>query len=256
MDRSSPSYRGWRGPLPFLALLALGALAASLAQAAYAGDLALREQITPQGRMLTVGDLFEGAGDKGGLVLAPAPTAGGPQRLSAAFVAAKLRASGLDWSNPQGVAMIEIGREASEVDRAGHDFRLVLARDVMPGEILQAEDFVLTEGPVAPGALADVGLAAGQEARRALRAGQPIAARDIVAPRAVRKGDPVALVYRVGSVEIAALGRALADARVGERARAVNTQSNRIVEGLAVAPGRIDAASAQTELARLMGQTP
>lgn len=258
MDERSHSSMGWRGPLPFLALLALGALAGTLAQAAYASEVTLRADIAPQGRVLTVGDVFDGAGQKAAITLAPAPAAGGPQRLSAAFVAAKLRAVGLNWENPERLASLEIGKSASRAasPTAPQGQRLVLARDVAPGEILTADDFMLAEGPLAPGAMSDSAPLVGQETRRALRTGQPIFARDVAAPRAVKKGDPVALVYRVGSVEIAALGRALADARVGERARAVNTQSNRVVEGLAVAQGRIDAASAQTELARLMGQTP
>ncbi len=86
---------------------------------------------------------------------------------------------------------------------------------------------------------ADVLLAAedivGREAERRLAPGRPVRQADLRAPRLVRKGETVTLVYRRAGIELTALARALQDGAEGERIRAVNLDSERPVSGLVIA---------------------
>lgn len=79
----------------------------------------------------------------------------------------------------------------------------------------------------------------GLETDRPLGAGRPIRQADLRAPRLVRKGEVVTLLYRRGGVEITAQARALEDGAEGERVRAVNLDSERPVAGLVIGRKRV-----------------
>lgn len=115
----------------------------------------------------------------------------------------------------------------------------VLARTVAKGETLVAADFAqasLTPA-VARGALSPA-QAAGREAVRPLRAGNPVRAADVVAPRIIRRGQAVTILFTSGALSINAQGRALTDAAVGEAVRVVNLSSNRTLDAVADEAGR------------------
>ncbi|WP_407354608.1 flagellar basal body P-ring formation chaperone FlgA [Luteimonas sp. R10] len=119
---------------------------------------------------------------------------------------------------------------------------LVLARGVAAGEVIDA-------GMLAPetrdgarivgAALSDPASAIGRVARRALSAGSLLSARDVVAPRLVRRGDIVPLVSGAGGVEVTMTGRALADAGENERVSVENLSSRRVVQGTVTADGAV-----------------
>lgn len=120
---------------------------------------------------------------------------------------------------------------------------LVLRRTVTPGEALTAADVVVEQRDLAgiagagPNAVEQV---EGQTARRLLASGTVLAARDLVAPRAIRRGDAIALVARIGGTEVRAEGRALGDAAVGGRLNVENLGSRRIVQAWARSPGEAE----------------
>lgn len=62
-------------------------------------------------------------------------------------------------------------------------------------------------------------------------------------PKLVRRGEPVTLAVRSGTLTITAQGRALADGREGDLVRVV-TPSSRTVEGTVDAAGTVRIASA------------
>ncbi len=63
------------------------------------------------------------------------------------------------------------------------------------------------------------------------------------APKLVRRGQPVTLAVRSGTLTITAQGRALADGREGDFVRVV-TSANRTVEGIVEASGAVRVAAA------------
>jgi flagella basal body P-ring formation protein FlgA len=89
---------------------------------------------------------------------------------------------------------------------------LVATRTIRAQAIIEPQD--LTFAAVAtPGALDDPSDVVGMEARVVLYAGRPIRPGDIGAPAIVERNQIVALVFRHGTLTIAAEGRALASRR-------------------------------------------
>jgi hypothetical protein len=95
-------------------------LAAALFAQAHAQDQArLRQTIVAAGPAVTLGDLFENAGEAAGRALAPAPPAGQSTSFSPRFVAAAAAAAGLDWSAPEGLEEIRVSRSGARTAAGG-----------------------------------------------------------------------------------------------------------------------------------------
>ncbi|WP_027134548.1 flagellar basal body P-ring formation chaperone FlgA [Geminicoccus roseus] len=80
---------------------------------------------------------------------------------------------------------------------------------------------------------------AGLELARRLPAGRPIRRAALRAARAIHRGEPVRIVFVDRGLQLTVTGHALEDAAVGELGRAINTTTNRQVQGRVVAPGEI-----------------
>ena len=94
----------------FAAFVLIGSLL--LATPAIADSVTLRDQIQASGPAITLGDVFNGAGDAAGRAIAPAPPAGQSSTLSPALLAAAASAAGLDWTPPPGLAGVPVTRTA------------------------------------------------------------------------------------------------------------------------------------------------
>lgn len=119
---------------------------------------------------------------------------------------------------------------------------LVLARGIAAGEVLAAADISTARrdaARIAGAVLADPAAAVGRVARRPLQAGSLLAASDLVAQRLVRRGDSVALVSRLGQVEVRVAGRALGDAGENERLSVENLSSRKVVQGTVAGNGDV-----------------
>lgn len=116
----------------------------------------------------------------------------------------------------------------------------VLVRAVPRGEIISAADFAFDARPpsAARGALGPED-AAGMEARRAMSPGTIVRATDLVAPRVIRRGEPVLVAFRRGGLTITSRGRALASAGAGEVVRVVAEGTQRTLDGIAVDEGLV-----------------
>jgi flagella basal body P-ring formation protein FlgA len=119
---------------------------------------------------------------------------------------------------------------------------LVLAREVRRGDVLSLEDVAVQSGSPGPGALADPLEAVGRRAVRRLPAGAPLFARDLESVPAVKRGDTVRLVARVGGVTATTLGKALETAGVGDTLRVENLSSGRSLAGVLREGGVVDVA--------------
>lgn len=79
----------------------------------------------------------------------------------------------------------------------------------------------------------------GLQARRSLQPGTVIDADQLTRPTLVRRGDTLLIQAGNGPVKVSMQGRALEDGARGERIRALNLSSERVVEGEVVARGRM-----------------
>jgi len=125
----------------------------------------------------------------------------------------------------------------------------VLARPVGAGEMIEAEDiaWISVRGDrLRPDAVTDEIAMIGLEARRSLRANEPVRSYDLVAPTAIERGETVTLIFSARGLQLSVQARALQNVAEGEIGRFVNLHSNRTIEARAEGPGlaRVGAAPA------------
>jgi flagella basal body P-ring formation protein FlgA len=112
------------------------------------------------------------------------------------------------------------GRRVSAVAKVTADVRhLVAARDVARDEELSADVVEWVDGPLDGqllGSLATQSQVLGARARRPIARGEVITPTMIKMPPAVRAGDPVTLVIRIGVMEVRGTGRAVSSGSVGD----------------------------------------
>jgi flagella basal body P-ring formation protein FlgA len=228
--------------------LLICALAALAPTAAFAGaPVELREHPSVHGPSITLGDLFEGA--SGAVARRPvgySPAAGQEAVLEAARVQLIAHAAGLDWANKQGLRRIVVGSNngaepssARSRSAAKRSQALVYARNIAAGEILAAADLNWSDDAVAaPDTPGDPDMAIGKAAKRPLRAGAVVAARDLAAPRVVKRDEMVSIAFEAEGLTLSLQGKALADASVGESLQVLNTQSKKTIEAVVTGPGQ------------------
>lgn len=98
-------------------LLAL-VLLAFAAPTAFGQAVVLKPRLVAQGDVVTLGDLFEGAGEAASAPLSRAPAPGETISLDPAFVQRAAREAGLTWANASGLVRLTVERAAREVPAA------------------------------------------------------------------------------------------------------------------------------------------
>ena len=87
--------------------------------------------------------------------------------------------------------------------------------------------------------ISDVGNLRGRRLKRALPAGTPLTADELVPDVLVKRGQQVTLLASSGPFEIRAQGQALTDGAENQRIRVQNMSSRRIVEGVVENPSTV-----------------
>lgn len=232
---------------------------------ALAGPVTLRANPVDEDGRVTLGDIFEGAGAASGVVVA---SRAGP---SVVFEAGQLQAlaarSGLQWANPQNLRRVVVRNAAlapgAVVPAAASVARpaatagatvpvLTYARNLAAGDVVQPEDLVWTDVQAhlaAGGGPSDAEQVIGLSARRALRAGAVVGARDLAAPQVIARNDTVEVAFVAGGVTLTVTGRAMRNAAVGEPVTITNLTSGRQIEAVATGPGQA-VAGPQAQVAR------
>ncbi|MFN7388158.1 flagellar basal body P-ring formation chaperone FlgA [Brevundimonas sp.] len=232
---------------------------------ALAGPVTLRANPVDEDGRVTLGDIFEGTGAASGVVVA---SRAGP---SVVFEAGQLQAlaarSGLQWSNPQNLRRVVVRNAAlapgAVVPAAASAARpaapagatmsvLTYARNLAAGDVVQPEDVVWTDVQAhlaAGGGPSDAEQVIGLSARRALRAGAVVGARDLAAPQVIARNDTVEVAFVAGGVTLTVTGRAMRNAAVGEPVTITNLTSGRQIEAVATGPGQA-VAGPQAQVAR------
>jgi flagella basal body P-ring formation protein FlgA len=222
------------------------AAAGSLAGPALAGQpVTLKADTVDADAVVTLSDIFDGAGPAGRLVLANRPGASS-LILDAAAVQAAARRAGLDWANPDGLHKIvvhggPVGSAALTAASAprGNVEVLTYARSLSAGEIVQPADLVWVKLAAAPNdAPSDAEAVIGQAAKRPLRAGAPVSARDVGVAQIIKSGDIMTITYEADGISLALQGKAMSTGGVGETVSVQNTSSRKIFQALVTGPGQ------------------
>ncbi|WP_291851879.1 flagellar basal body P-ring formation chaperone FlgA [Bradyrhizobium sp.] len=121
----------------------------------------------------------------------------------------------------------------------------VLARSVERSEILKSSDIVVERRPKA-----EVGADAvtrdrvvGMQARRQLRAGQPVRPADLAKPDLVQRDQNVTLIYEAAGLYLTMRGKALENGTEGDVVNVMNLQSKRTVSGTVIGRGQVSIAA-------------
>jgi flagella basal body P-ring formation protein FlgA len=221
-----------------------------IAAPAFAGTpVTLRMDTTDGDGRITLGDLFDGvSGAAANMVVAArmGPTA----VLDAGQVQVSARRAGYDWSNANGIRRI-IVREG--VDNGGVSANgsggvasaargnvevLAYARSIMAGEIVQPQDLVWVKMAGAPvDAPRDADAVIGLAAKRPLREGAAVSARDVGAAQVIKSGDLITVTYDDGGISLSLQGKAMVNAATGDVFAVQNTLSKKIIQAVATGPG-------------------
>lgn len=227
-------------------LLTLIATLVVSASPALAGPVTLRANPVDDDGRVTLGDIFDGAGAASHVVVA---NRAGP---SVVFEAGQLQAmasrAGLQWANPQGLRRVVVrnagmapGTTPAPATRVATAQVLTWTRNLAAGDVIQPEDVIwgtvqshLAQG----GSPSDAEQVIGLSARRALRAGAVVGARDLISPRVIARNDMVEVAFVTGGVTLTVTGRATRDAAAGEPVPVLNLTSGRTIDAIASGPGR------------------
>lgn len=219
------------------ALFALG-LWMAIAGPALAGPVNLRAETVDSDGRVTLGDLFEGAGEAS--ELAVAARTGPSVVLDAQALQGLARRAGLIWDNPQGFRRIVVraGAPTATVVRGNVEV-LTYSRSLNAGEVVSPADLAWVRAAGAPSdAPTDADQMIGMVARRPLRAGTAASLRDISSPEVIRAGDLVEVSWSDGYVTLTMQGRAMKSAARGQSLPVQNSASKKVVEAIATGPGQ------------------
>jgi flagella basal body P-ring formation protein FlgA len=235
-------------------LLLFAAAALAAASPALAGTaVSLRPDTVSADVVVTLGDLFDGAGPAAAV---PVAARSGPSViLNARAVQLAAARAGLDWANAEGLKTIVVrgapgaGGYARAAAPRGNVDVLTWARNLQAGEIVQPQDLVWAKAAAAPlDAPADADAVIGLAARRPLRAGAAVAARDVAPAQVVKAGETVTVTFAAEGVQLSLEGKAMGSAGVGETLNVQNTASKKIIQAIVTGPGQ---AAVGPEAARL-----
>lgn len=123
---------------------------------------------------------------------------------------------------------------------------LVPVRDISPGETIAEEDLdwlPVDEKALNPRIATEPEQLVDMEVRRPLKAGRLILARDVRAPRLIRKGDLVTVRLQTHELNLSMQGRAMADAGMGETVRVLNLASRKTIEGVVTGAQMVEVAA-------------
>ena len=217
------------------------ALCALASPALAGGPVTLKTDAVDTDGVVTLGDLFSGAGAAGAVLLAAG--SGATLMLDAVAVQMAARRAGLQWANAEGLRRIVVRGAASNGASAtaarGNVEVLTWSRNIAAGEMIQPQDLIWGKAALAPAdAPSDPDAVVGMAAKRALRAGAAVAGRDVAAAEVVKAGEIVSLVFQDEGITLSLQAKALSGGGVGETINVQNTASKKIVQAVVTGPGQ------------------
>jgi flagella basal body P-ring formation protein FlgA len=136
------------------------------------------------------------------------------------------------------------GRRVSAVAKVTADVpHLVATRDVARDEELTGDVVEWIDGPIDGQLLESLptpALVLGARARRAIVRGEVLTSTIVKMPPAVRAGDPVTLVIRIGALEVRGSGRAVSSGAVGDVIRVMRPSHRDPLRGRITEPAVVE----------------
>ena len=135
---------------------------------------------------------------------------------------------------------------------ADGDARIVVpARDIMRGETIADSDLAYQN--VAPdrarAVVASMNDLDGMQARRFLRAGEPVRSDDVRKPVLVTKGSMVTMIFTAPGITLTATGKAMSEGGMGEPITVLNPISYRQITAIVSGAGEVQAGSTMQTIA-------
>jgi flagellar basal body P-ring formation protein FlgA len=248
--RTAPKYRRWlhgrwlRGTSLGLCLVAAPLLHAAPAPPAEADSIPRRDtdlQDIPTLESLAKAEAvrqFPALTERQRLVIGPIEP-----RLELARCHGPVRAALASAHHMQDRATIELRCQDAkpwhlyvQVRVIGTSSVVVAAHAIVVGSVLKATDVRVEQHDISelpPGFLDDPAIAVGLTASRPISGGAFLTNQQLVAAKAVQRGQSVTLVADVGGMSVRMAGKALSDGLINQRVRVQNTSSGKIVEGIA-----------------------
>jgi flagella basal body P-ring formation protein FlgA len=221
------------------ALFAVAALVAAVGPApAFAGERVVLRPDPTSGAQVTLGDLFDGAGAAGNVVIGYGAPNGESAVLDADKVQSLAAMHGLDWDNPGSVRRILVRSGPAHAEAPSVE-TLVYARSLAAGEMVQPQDVAYAKTPrfaVPADAPRDADGVIGMIARHPVRSGAPVAAHDLTAAQVIKREDAVEVQYSSGGVTLTMQGKAMAAAAIGEPVAVMNPASKKVIQAVASGP--------------------
>jgi flagella basal body P-ring formation protein FlgA len=112
----------------------------------------------------------------------------------------------------------------------------VAAHAIVAGTVLKAADLKVEEHDLSElplGFLDDPAIAVGLTASRPISGGAFLTNQQLLAAKAVQRGQSVTLIADAGGISVRMAGRALSDGLMNQRVRVQNLSSGKVVEGIA-----------------------
>lgn len=112
----------------------------------------------------------------------------------------------------------------------------VAAHAIVTGSVLAANDLRVEQHDLSelpPGFFDDPAIAVGLTAARPISGGAIITNQQLVASKAVQRGQAVTLIADTGGMQVRMAGRVLTDGLVNQRVKVQNLSSGKVVEGIA-----------------------
>lgn len=223
-------------------ILATLVAALAVASPAFAGPVSLKADTSSSDGVVTLGDLFDGAGAAGRVPVAT--RTGSTVVLDAGVVQLAARRAGLDWANAEGLHKIvvrggPVTAAAAATAATGNVQVLTYTRSLAAGEILQPTDLAWTKAAAAPSdAPSDAEAVLGQAAKRPLRAGAVVLTHDLGSAQVIKPGDIVNVSFEAEGVSLTLQGKSMGTAGVGENLSVQNTLSKKVVQAVVTGPGQ------------------
>ncbi|MCA1383642.1 flagellar basal body P-ring formation chaperone FlgA [Bradyrhizobium yuanmingense] len=135
----------------------------------------------------------------------------------------------------------------------------VLTRDIDRADLLKSSDLSLERRPKAEvaGEPASRDRSIGMQLRRAMRAGTPIRAADLVKPDFVVRDQAVTIIYQVPGLYLTTRGKAIESGAEGDTVSVLNLHSKRTLTGIVTGRGQVtvQGASQSAPMAPAVEQT-
>ncbi|WP_140984097.1 flagellar basal body P-ring formation chaperone FlgA [Asticcacaulis tiandongensis] len=232
--------------------------------------LVLKPSVTDADGRITIGDVFDNAGNAAHVVLGSrvGPTA----VLDAGRVQAMARQAGAYWDNPQGLRRIVVsaGSDGSSgttrttqapttqapttqapTTQAGRTREmLVFSRSMGANEIVGPSDvsYQPVQSHMATGAGLEAADVIGKSVRYPIREGAVVRGSDLSNPVVIRRSEQVRVTWTAGALNLSMSGVAQKDAAVGDVLMVQNPQSKKMVEVVVTGPGTAVIGQTATQL--------